>query len=89
MTPTPPYPSTRVQSRLTPLVAIAFGVFVLALLRGCESTPSNPTPTPTPTPGNNDPTARASDCLGCHTNETMLKLVARDEPPAVEESGEG
>jgi len=32
---------------------------------------------------------RSANCLGCHTNEAMLKLVARDEPPPAEDTGEG
>ncbi|HNO79012.1 MAG TPA: hypothetical protein PKN33_13210 [Phycisphaerae bacterium] len=39
--------------------------------------------------GNGDPTARVGDCLSCHTDEALLKAVAREEPPPVESTGEG
>ncbi|GJM24109.1 MAG: hypothetical protein DHS20C16_05240 [Phycisphaerae bacterium] len=64
----------------------------LLLAAGCDS--------PVPDPGGNgdggngdggngDPTAQVGDCLSCHTNEELLKAVARDEPPPVESTGEG
>ncbi len=52
-------------------------------------------PNPSPPDGNDnnndnsDPTAREADCVGCHTNETMLKLVQREEPEPPADTGEG
>lgn len=39
--------------------------------------------------GDGTPNARAADCLGCHTNEALLREVAREEPPPAEDTGEG
>ncbi len=35
------------------------------------------------------PSGNARDCVGCHTDEALLKAVARTEEPLPEESGEG
>jgi hypothetical protein len=44
----------------------------------------------TPPNGDGDtPADTVADCLGCHTNETLLKAVAREEPPPAEDTGEG
>jgi hypothetical protein len=63
------------------------------LLTGCTAAPpagggggsggGGDKPDDTPT------SASAADCLGCHTDEALLKAVAREEPPPVEDAGEG
>lgn len=72
---------------LTFWVAVAACLWVAA---GCN----NPVPDPGGNGGggnggNGDPTAQVGDCLSCHTDEALLKAVARDEPPPVESTGEG
>jgi hypothetical protein len=68
-------------------------VLLLAALAGagCQAPPA--TPNGNENENNNDnvtpPNARAADCLGCHTDEALLKEVAREEPPPPADTGEG
>lgn len=65
----------------------AAALLVVALVAGgCPTVPT----APIDGDGNDaTPSAQAADCLGCHTNETLLKEVARDEDPAPADTGEG
>jgi hypothetical protein len=87
--PQPGSPSYPFSKSLTYWIALLICLLVAA---GCN--------TPAPDPGGNgdggngdggngDPTAQVGDCLSCHTNEALLKAVARDEPPPVVSTGEG
>jgi len=60
------------------------GVACAALIAFVGGCPAGETPDP---PG--DGGANARDCVGCHTDETLLKAVARTEEPPQEDSGEG
>ena len=69
---------------LRSLIATVSFLLVILLLPSCDA------PAPDPDPGGgDDPIARASDCVGCHTQEDLLKAVARDEPPPAADTGEG
>lgn len=75
---------------LSHFLSIAVVVVLAGHLAGC-STPMPPGPGDG-SPGDGDgtdPLAQVGDCLGCHTDEDLLKLVARDEPPPAEDTGEG
>ena len=72
-------------------VAVFFVTTALTLvasMSGCGVVPVDPADNSN-TNGDGPLNARASDCVGCHTNESLLKLVARDEPPPTEAAGEG
>jgi hypothetical protein len=65
---------------------LIFALLLGGLLPGCSPGPTGPGDNN----NDNEPAiARASDCVGCHTDETMLKLVAEEEPPPPEDAGEG
>ena len=70
--------------RFSLLSALIVAVWVGFLLPGCPTAPVDIGDN-----GDGQPNARASDCIGCHTDEALLKTVARDEPPPVEDEGEG
>jgi hypothetical protein len=75
---------------LSRFLLIAFVAVLAGHLGGCGAPPSPPNGDPGDGNGDPpDPMAQVGDCLSCHTDEALLKLVAREEPPPVEESGEG
>ncbi len=59
-------------------LAAASTAVVALWLAGCGGNPLDP-----------QPSATASDCVGCHTDEALLRKVARSETPPVEDAGEG
>ena len=68
------------------VVALAVAMW----LTGCNAPPAPPAPngnTNANDNGTGGDTART--CVGCHTDETLLKAVAREEPPPPEDTGEG
>ena len=68
------------------LSAAGMWIVVIALVTGCpETVPGTGDPDPNAPAGSD--TAR--NCVGCHTNETLLKAVAKEEEPPAADTGEG
>jgi hypothetical protein len=73
-------PCSVVLTTITTLCSVA----LLSLVTGCpEAVPNGQDPN---TNGGSD---QARDCVGCHTDETLLKAVAREDEPPAEDAGEG
>jgi hypothetical protein len=68
------------------VLALLVAVLLGTGLAGCSAPPVGPDDNSN---SGEPPNELASDCIGCHTDEALLKLVAREEPPPAEEAGEG
>ena len=58
-------------------------MLTLAMIGGCPDTP------PTGNDPNTGVSPNARTCVDCHTDETLLKAVARTEDPLPADAGEG
>lgn len=90
----PHNPRYRWGPRVVAAASVTLAVFLAALAGGCPQTmpPTDGDPsdgdTTDPTPGDTSSTART--CIGCHTDEALLKSVAREEEVVeTEDAGEG
>ncbi len=82
--------TVRIACRSVVLTSVAL-FWALLLMPGCAA---GPTGSGGATTDDNDngqvaPSTVAADCLGCHTDELLLKAVAREEPSPTDDAGEG
>ncbi len=64
-------------------------LFGMILAAGCTAPPAPPGNNNDNDNDNGPDNPLARTCIGCHTDESLLRQVAREEPPPPADAGEG